>query len=685
MAARRLRSPWVRIVTVYGVMAATLIGLAASRTVPDLGSAGHQAIVVAVAIGLVVGAWLDSRLLLGHTVADRDDSRFRLARLLMAVASCLVGGGLIVGAAIVGGTDGWTFAGLLVLLFGSWHVLMELRLALRHAESGLPVAVGLFAAAAACLACGVLLFTHSTTAAWILLIVGLALVVVAWEVASGVALARAPGWLRIPAVLIGGGAGALIALAILLYLHAAPPWWTVGLAVLVLVFALFVTSDTVVDGLVVVVAVALVWALAPRSVSEPAVMKPASGANVVAMFGDSIPSGEGAQRFIAGTNTLGANTCRRAASAWSVLLVSDPNRPSGVPDRLVSLACSGATTSNITTVSQHDNEPLHYPGKGLAVPGFPKGLPQLRGYDWSWQHLPAAQPFVPKIVFVTIGANDAGFGTIGQTCLGPGDCSQIGQLFLDRLDQVSRDDIQPAYDAIREEFGGRAAIVVSPYAVPIAPTACSSSPLTANEAKFLYHYTLEMDRMLQRDAAAEGFYYVNDMPLAFTGRQICAPHAEDKPLDVNFVTTNPVRGTVEQALSPLNWLHDSLHPNPRGHRRMEAVIASFLQSQGGLPAPSPQTVPANQPPPFAAASIESIMGPGFRHCQMTDTRLRPDSCADTVSAWNNLHRQATLASISLPLLLLVASCWFIWLGVLSRRRGRNHPSTTDPDPNGDST
>jgi lysophospholipase L1-like esterase len=338
----------------------------------------------------------------------------------------------------------------------------------------------------------------------------------------------------------------------------------------------------------------------------------------------------------------------------------------GVPDKVALVACSGASTENFVTSRQHAGEPIGYPD-GRRIAGFDDGLPQIQDYDWLWQHQAKPQPFVPKMVFVTIGANDAGFGGIGQTCVEPGNCAQIGQVFLNELAGVGTTSLLPAYDQIRKEFGGKAPIVVVPYAVPISDKTCRYSPLSADEHKFLNAYAFELDRMIERDAKAEGFYYVSNMPDALRGERIC--DVSPRKAGVNFVAANPVDGTAEETIDPSNWFHNSLHPNARGHVLLAAAVTAWINGHGNTALqPSPASPPAVQPKPFEARTLEDIMGPSFRSCRQPDPKLRPDLCARTSARWSDLHLRSMLASVSLPLLAVVAGSWLVWLVVLQRLR-----------------
>lgn len=105
-------------------------------------------------------------------------------------------------------------------------------------------------------------------------------------------------------------------------------------------------------------------------------------------MGDSFSSGEGVEPFIEGTADEGLNECHRSEFAYSKLLSADTSLPLVMPDDQF-LACSGAVTENITSISQYGNEP-----------------PQIDRLDRD-----------TDLVTLTIGGNDVGFATYARNCV----------------------------------------------------------------------------------------------------------------------------------------------------------------------------------------------------------------------------------------------------------------------------
>lgn len=132
-------------------------------------------------------------------------------------------------------------------------------------------------------------------------------------------------------------------------------------------------------------------------------------------MGDSFSSGEGVEPFLAGTNraddtgTVGVNEenrCHRSNNAYPKLLQRDVD----FNYSLKFVACSGATTSNITTSGQ-----------------------------WGEPAQMDALSETTDVVTLTIGGNDVGFTEFAKKCVSP--------LNMFVLDEVC-DEYTDAYDSI---------------------------------------------------------------------------------------------------------------------------------------------------------------------------------------------------------------------------------------------
>ena len=313
-------------------------------------------------------------------------------------------------------------------------------------------------------------------------------------------------------------------------------------AVVILVAAGLISSNTDADMLFVLFAFAVIWSQLPRGDVAAPVFNDAAGAHSILVIGDSYISGEGARAYLKDTNTdvpSRADQCRRSQAAWA-LQVAESHGLS-----LDFLACSGAQVENIFDVGQYVGE---NPGDQYAV--APDGSTDK--YLWSQIGLYDLLDRTATLdwVFVSIGGNDAGFGDLVEACLLPGDCSLGGQPRLDRLGNELEPKLDNLYGKLFDRFGDR--VVVIPYPVPIRDTGCDifDSTFTDREHLFLHGFTDQMDSILQVQASKHGLRFVSDMRNLFMDDVVRICDTDAPNAGVNYVALNPVGGEIE----PTSWV-----------------------------------------------------------------------------------------------------------------------------------
>lgn len=261
------------------------------------------------------------------------------------------------------------------------------------------------------------------------------------------------------------------------------------------------------------------------AVPAVAVACPAPTAGAV---GDSFISGEGGLEsgpYLAGSDTP-TDQCHRSASGPVVLAAAI--------DKLkltVNASCSGATTQNITKTGQYGE---------LAQ---------------AWQ-LNAGL----KTVFVSIGGNDVGFGTI-VGCVIQTDCDQttVPAQTLQAIDQLGP-KLDKAYFAIRM-IAPRAKVVVNLYP-PIAPKTRGASDAYCpeiNDAELALANQIQdrLNQTITQHARQFGFL-VADASALFARHSVCT--------NVSWFYQP---GTVPQAAT---W-----HPNALGRAGLAAIDAVTAQ------------------------------------------------------------------------------------------------------------
>ena len=551
---RESRWGFVVSVALYG-----LAGLAVLFT----GSQRHPWVVIVAAVLLLAAAG----------VANMTVRRVRRQRQLPAWQRTLVPLALTVVALVLaftffraGATDGYGLFCIVAAFITLGHLVGEMRSWTRWRR---PIGLVLLVLVGAAVVGGIWVGTTNPTGLYVAL--GAVLLgPVAVTLISADVLAREQMRPR----LFAGAGIVVLAVGAVWLAGSGIDWYFVWIGVAVLlVLLLAIAADGQADVVLVATLVALVWSAFPRVVPLDAdvVGSPVSsstisdGDRVLVSLGDSYMSGEGAQRFYDGTNSPGGdepNECRRAPTAYAHLILEDP-AAADFGSRLAFFACSGAVGSNLWSRPQYAGEP-------------PGGTPATQLQELA--ALREAGATVP-LVLVSIGGNDAGFADLAIACIAPGDCVQRGEQWLSRLQQVA-DRLDTAYDEIRAAVGDDVPVLVVPYPQPINAVRKELRLLAAGVAGAPLPQRVRDPARQRRSEGrpAAGAYYVAAMKTVLEDAQmrICDTGSNQDALGVNFLAISDTEGLIDQLANPMGWLHNSLHPNERGHREMTKVLASWM-------------------------------------------------------------------------------------------------------------
>ncbi|MDP1818621.1 MAG: GDSL-type esterase/lipase family protein [Acidimicrobiales bacterium] len=455
----------------------------------------------------------------------------------------------------------------------------------------------------------------------------------------------------------------------------------VGLAVLALAAVVGMASVGG-DGLVVVLAVviALGWATAPEPANRTEALAPKAGEPYFAVLGDSYMSGEGANEYLAGTNEVVhkqdkdsdyTNECRRAETAWPFLLASDPTKygaPATFPGRVAFLACSGAVSENIDTAPRLDDKGHQHGPAELTL--LKDQMKELREAGAS------PEEAKPRFIILAIGGNDAGFGDIGLTCVGPGNCAEVAEQFLqtrllpgdtppegrpEPLSEIS-DDLDGVYRRIQESVPGVPIVAVGyPRVIDDSPGRCTGALFHRDERAFINGFTEQLNLQVKAAATRAGAHYIDAESAMFDARvHLCGATAGAAGL--NFVAFNSKGGTTRDALNPKNWFHNSIHPNPKGHDAVARKAGPwFSLNDPAKPAGQDPNDYVEVPP------VDEVLEVDVPQCRAAHR----ESCDVNDGRWLLEQVQVLYGRALIPVALLVSGLWLLFAPALlwGRRNG----------------
>jgi lysophospholipase L1-like esterase len=336
--------------------------------------------------------------------------------------------------------------------------------------------------------------------------------------------------------------------------------------------------------IVIVAAVVLVrlvmWAV-PRDEAddEP---NPDSTVKVVAL-GDSFMSGEGASSFIRGTNVLDMNECRRAKTAYPVLLAEVLHA------RLVFAACSGARVRDVIQLPGDPKSSGQYENSPSDVAGGLKQIEVLR------QHADA------DIVLVSLGGNDVEFAKTVQDCvLGTVSCVANAGTYMSRVSALYN-PLLSAYRQIRQA-APHATVFAVTYPMPFGPNPCQFSLFSSDEFRFVDEFVTRLNQVIAFTGSMAGINVI-DAKNALVSRRICEVRVRDAAMNV-IAIGRPHGGRLDVR----RWLHGAFHPNAVGHRMLATLITKEVR-KGVKRGNPPEGPPISEPLPHVPSEQGPPTGP----------------------------------------------------------------------------
>ncbi len=371
-------------------------------------------------------------------------------------------------------------------------------------------------------------------------------------------------WFRLLAVFaVGAGFG------VILVLHFSTPNWPILYTVTVIGVAALLAGALVFDQIelaaFLVLGVVLTAVFIDRSEAVAASPNEGAATRTIVALGDSFMSGEGADRFLAGTNRRLVNECRRASTAYAYLVADRLGM------QLQSLACSGAAMADVADLPRRTKTNPH--------------PVQVDDIDVAGRDVAA--------VLISIGGNDAWFGVVGQACFAPGSCAVHRTTVFQNIEAIGQ-DLANLYRKVKGTVGHDVPVVVMPYPLTLTPEGCDRSPLAVDEHEFVYEFTEVLNRQVRAQAAGAGVNFFEAGIEVFGDYRLCGSDPGEDA--VNTVHLNPQEGGVVDRLIPTHWIHGSAHPTPLGHALIADSLTPWLDaliSQVDAAAPEDKNLVAN--------------------------------------------------------------------------------------------
>jgi lysophospholipase L1-like esterase len=290
-------------------------------------------------------------------------------------------------------------------------------------------------------------------------------------------------------------------------------------------------------------------------------------------LGDSYTSGEGAFDYLAGTDTE-ANTCHLSQVSYPLLLARDLFGRAGGH----SVACSGAVIRDIGDMGdRYGGQARDGRLSGQVLADF------IPGYLAQGRFVAQSQP---RVLTVSVGGNDIGFGDILATCvtphLGNNTCFSTYEDRLELKNLVDR--TRPRWTALYRQLATLSpATTIFAIGYPDVVSDTGSCGLNVHlnqtERTFARELVAYLDKTIAAAAADADVAYV-DIESALKGHRLCEASAYQTA--VNGLTAGTDFGVLGLELLG----RESYHPNALGHSLIEQAILQATHNLKAKPVPA---------------------------------------------------------------------------------------------------
>ena len=313
-------------------------------------------------------------------------------------------------------------------------------------------------------------------------------------------------------------------------------------------------------------------------------------------LGDSYISGEGAFDYVGGTDTS-IDHCHLSNLSYPFLLGHDLNYNS-----YKSVACSGATTNDVTNTSPYyigqadrDNKTTRadWDKTGQSAAALANFLP---GYV---DQLDFVGYYQPKAIVLSVFGNDVDMIGKLKSCIKitPGTCFSTYEDRLEFVREVERafPKLVNTYTKLKAAGSPDSRIYVSGYPqIAKAGGDCAVNvQMDQSELQFTQQAIDYLDSVIKAASAKAGVFYV-DAQDAFYGHRLC--EAGPGSVAMNGLTAG--NDIPKRLGGPIG--SESYHPNPFGHQLLENKV---LAATANLTAPMPAAEPSAGLPAEAGLPI----------------------------------------------------------------------------------
>lgn len=312
-------------------------------------------------------------------------------------------------------------------------------------------------------------------------------------------------------------------------------------------------------------------------------------------LGDSYTSGEGAFNYLAGTDTP-TNHCHTSAASYPLLISRQVFSASSGHN----VACSGAriTDLNNSNDSYHGQVEDGMAYKDLVAQQAARLATIIANYSPGYlAQYRFVEKYSPKIITVSAGGNDIGFGEIVKQCVMPNANPEKNTCFNTHED---RQEILGLIKRTSSKWKSlfRRLKTASPtsqiYSVGY-PSIVSNTGncglnvhLDQEEREFTNLLLGELNKAIAKTADEEKIQYI-DISQALFGYRLCENQSHN-------VAINGLTAGTDAGLKGLNFLgQESYHPNALGH---ELIAQAILRATNNL-----KTEPITSAKPASEASF----------------------------------------------------------------------------------